>query len=197
MNDNPQSVADVLEGIEDIAEERREVCIGNLLDTYGNRSFGPLIIMLALLELSPLGGIPGVPSFLAFLIGLVALQLVLGREHVWMPKVIERRTVRSRKLIKAVHKLETVADFIDGLSSRRLQWLTQPPFPRVAGAVVVMLCLTVPPLELLPFASSAPMLAIAIVGLALITRDGLFMLIAFVATVAALGVGTWMYLSPG
>lgn len=196
MNDNPESVTEVLEGIEEIAEERREVCIADLLDNYGSRSFGPMMILLALLELSPLGGIPGVPTALATMIGLIALQLLIGREHVWMPKFVERRTIRSRKLIKATHKLESTAEFIDGLSSRRLQWLTQPPFPRIAAFVVILLCLTVPPLEFLPFASSGPMLAIAVMGLALITRDGLFMLIAFIATLAALGVGTWMYLTP-
>lgn len=196
MNDNPESVTEVLEGIEEIAEERREVCIADLLDNYGSRSFGPMMILLALLELSPLGGIPGVPTALATMIGLIALQLLIGREHVWMPKFVERRTIRSRKLIKATHKLESTAEFIDGLSSRRLQWLTQPPFPRIAAFVVILLCLTVPPLEFLPFASSGPMLAIAVMGLALITRDGLFMLIAFIATLVALGVGTWMYLTP-
>ena len=196
MNDNPESVTEVLEGIEEIAEERREVCIADLLDNYGSRSFGPMMILLALLELSPLGGIPGVPTALATMIGLIALQLLIGREHVWMPKFVERRAIRSRKLIKATHKLESTAEFIDGLSSRRLQWLTQPPFPRIAAFVVILLCLTVPPLEFLPFASSGPMLAIAVMGLALITRDGLFMLIAFIATLAALGVGTWMYLTP-
>ena len=35
-------------------------------------------------------------------------------------------------------------------------------------------------LEVLPFATSAPMLVISIVGLALLYRDGLLMLLAFI-----------------
>jgi hypothetical protein len=42
-----------------------------------------------------------------------------------------------------------------------------------------------PPLELLPFASTAPMAAIATFGLALLVRDGVLMLVATCLSVAA------------
>ena len=48
--------------------------------------------------------------------------------------------------------------------------------------------MTVPPLEVLPFASSAPMLATAAFGLALLVRDGLLMTIATVLAGVAVGV---------
>ncbi|HSJ79430.1 MAG TPA: exopolysaccharide biosynthesis protein, partial [Erythrobacter sp.] len=44
---------------------------------------------------------------------------------------------------------------------------------------------TVPPLELVPFGSTAPMLAIAAVGLALLVRDGLLMIAATGIALAA------------
>ena len=66
---------------------------------------------------------------------------------------------------------------------------------KVAAVMILLLCLTVPPLEFLPFASSAPMLAIAAFGLALTVRDGLLMLIATALSVAAIGFGTYYYWS--
>ena len=56
----------------------------------------------------------------------------------------------------------------------------------VAAAVVVGLCLLVPPSELIPFAAIVPMAAIALLGLALTVRDGVVMLLGFLCAAAAL-----------
>ncbi|MFD1483588.1 exopolysaccharide biosynthesis protein [Paracoccus nototheniae] len=69
-------------------------------------------------------------------------------------------------------------------------------FPRFSGAVglrvvallCILLCTAVPPLELLPFASSIPMGAIALMGLGLMVRDGLVILIAALGALLGLGV---------
>lgn len=46
----------------------------------------------------------------------------------------------------------------------------------------------VPPLELFPFASSAPMAAIAPIGLALLLRDGALMVVASLLACGAAGL---------
>lgn len=51
----------------------------------------------------------------------------------------------------------------------------------------ILLCTTVPPLELLPFASSIPMGAIALMGLGLMAQDGLVILFAAVGALVGLG----------
>lgn len=59
---------------------------------------------------------------------------------------------------------------------------------RVAAAAILVLTLAIPPLELLPLATTAPMAAIAAFGMALLVKDGLLMIVAFVAAGAALAV---------
>jgi hypothetical protein len=58
---------------------------------------------------------------------------------------------------------------------------------------VILLACAVPPLELLPLATTAPMLAIAAFGLAITVRDGALMIAAMVlaATAIAVGAGLW------
>ena len=75
----------------------------------------------------------------------------------------------------------------------RLPRFTTERMTRVAAVMVVLLCVTVPPLELLPFASSAPMAEIAAFGLALIMRDGLLMVLGFALSALAVagGLGLW------
>ena len=198
MSDHePEGVEDVLGELDDLAAKGDKVRIGDVLDDFGGRSFGPFIMLPALLEITPVGGIPGIPTFLAVVIALVAVQLLFGTDHIWMPQFLQNRAVTSKKLHKGIAKLRGLAHWLDEHSHGRLEFITEGVWVKVAAAVVILLCCTVPPLEVLPFASSAPMLAIAAIGLALIVRDGFLMLAAFVLAMAALGGGTYYYYSSG
>ncbi len=196
-DDAAEGVEEVLAELDDLAAARPRVCIGDVLDDFGERSFGPFILLPPLIEFSPIGGIPGVPTFLALIIAITAAQLVLGKDHVWMPQFIQQRSVSSRRLHKAVTKLRGIAHWLDERSHGRLTSLTEGVWTKVAAVVIILLCCTVPPLEFLPFASSAPMLAIAAFGLALTVRDGVLMLIALVLAGTAAGVGGYLLMTAG
>ena len=149
----------------------------------------------ALIELTPIGGIPGVPTLLALFITLMAIQLMIGRDHVWMPQFVQQRAVGSKKLHKAVGKLRGLASFLDRHSEGRLEVLTEGFAIKLVATLIIALCFTVPPLEFLPFASSLPMLAIAVLGMALTVRDGALVLGALVFTAIATGLGIYVYLN--
>ncbi len=189
----PESVEDVIGELDDLAAKGDSVCVADVLDDFGKRSFGPFIMLPALLELTPVGAIPGIPTFLASVIALVAVQLLLGKEHVWLPGFVQNRAVESKKLHKGITKLRGTARWLDEHSRDRLEPLTKGIWIRLAALAIIILCVTVPPLEVVPFASSAPMLAIATIGLALIVRDGLVMLAALLLAVAAVSGGTYYY----
>ncbi|WP_262984535.1 exopolysaccharide biosynthesis protein [Variovorax beijingensis] len=57
---------------------------------------------------------------------------------------------------------------------------------RAAAMACILLACTVPLLEFVPLASTAPMAAIALFGLALLVHDGALMVAAFVAAAAAI-----------
>ena len=189
------SVREVLGELDELAATMPEVCIGDVLDDFGKRSFGPFIMLPALMEMTPVGGIPGVPTFLAFIVALTALQLLMGREHVWLPQFIQTRSVSGKKLHRAVAKLRGIGDFLDRHSEGRMEFLTRGPAIKIVAVVILMLCCTVPPLEFLPFASSIPMLAIAILGLALTVRDGALLLSSLIFTLFASAVGSYMFVT--
>ena len=183
------SVGDILDRLRQLADTRDKVSIGDILDCIGDRSYGPALLVPALIEISPIGGIPGVPTFLAVIIAITAGQLLWGKEHLWLPAILQRRSVSGKTMHEAADKLDGVARWMDKWFHGRMPALVRQPFPRIAAALVLLLCLTVPPLEFIPFASTAPMAAIAAFGLALLVRDGLLMLIAGVLSIAAFGAG--------
>lgn len=190
---DPESVEEVIGELDDLASRNDKVRVGDVLDDFGGRSFGPFILIFALLEITPIGAIPGAPTTLASIIALLAVQLLIGKEHIWMPQFIQDRAIGSKKLHKAVQKMRGTAHWLDQHSRDRLDFLTEGKWLRLVAIAILMLCATVPPLEFLPFASSGPMLAIAAIALALIVRDGLVMLVALLLAAAALGWGTYYY----
>ena len=194
LDHEPTSVGDVLDELDELADKGDQVCVRDVLDDFGRRSFGPFMMIPALIEISPLGGIPGVPTALALFIALIAAQLVIGREHIWMPEFVQRRSVESGKLHKAVEKLRGLGQWLDEHSQDRLEKLTVGIWLRFAGVVVIALCCTVPPLELLPFASTLPMLAIIMIGLGLTVRDGALLLSALLFAGLAAAIGVYLYL---
>ena len=189
----PHCVADTLDCLDTIAEDSETVSLGSILDAFGTRSYGPMIMLPALIELTPVGAFPGVPSFLALTIMVVAFQKMIGRPRPWLPRLIADRSVSAAKLAKASDTLRPVAERMDTIFQRRLKFMTRAPFSQIASAMVILLCLTVPLLEVLPFASSVPMITIAAFGLAVLVRDGVAMIAALALSLGALGMGFDMW----
>ena len=101
--------ANLLDEIGQVAKRSERVTIGFLADTLGHRSYGPFLIVAAVIEISPGGAIPGLPTFLAALILLFTVQIIAGREHLWMPAFVEKWSISVRNRQKAVSKSLTTS----------------------------------------------------------------------------------------
>ena len=193
MADEPHSVGDILDRLDELADEKDEVSLGQTIEAFGSRSYAPFLVILPLIDISPVGSIPGLPTLLALVIMLTAAQLLFGRKHMWLPGFLANRSLKSDKVKKAVKKVRPIGERMDKWFHGRLPALTKGPAVRMAAAAIIVMTLAVPPLELLPMATTAPMAAIAAFGMALLVRDGLLMIIAYAAAGAALAaaIGLW------
>lgn len=186
----PSTLEELLRSL--LAAERASpggtVSVRELLNAAGRRSFGPLLLVPALVVVSPLSGIPGVPTGAAIVVVLVAGQLLLGRECFWLPGWLLRRELSRSKVDKALKFLQKPARWIDKLMKKRLTILTQGASVYVIGALSLLLALLMPPLEIVPFASTVIGAVLSTFGLALIARDGLLVTAGLALCVAA---GAW------
>ncbi|GGL67979.1 exopolysaccharide biosynthesis protein [Wenxinia marina] len=189
-----RAAEEILDDIDDASGDSGKTEVGELKDSFGNRGAAAFLIVPALIGISPVAGIPSVPTIIAAVILLFAVQIAMGRDGYWMPGFLEKRKISGDKLSGFADKMRGVAHWIDEHMGNRLTVLSGPTATRVAGGAVVLLCLAVPPLEFLPFAAALPFAAIALIGLALLLKDGLVMLLAMVATVGAVVGGLWMWL---
>jgi Uncharacterized ABC-type transport system, permease components len=174
------AATDIVDRLRRRAGEEERISVGDVVAAIGDRGYGPLLFVPAAIELSPIGAVPGVPTLLALIIVLIAAQIAAGRRSIWLPDALNSRSVSSGSLRKSADRMRPVARWLDRWFHGRLERLLAAPFVRAGAAVAILLCLTVPPLELVPWASSAPMAAIAMFGLAMLARDGLLMAVAMV-----------------
>jgi hypothetical protein len=190
---NADSVSDVIDGIEKVARAKSEVSIKDLLEEFGDRSFAPLMLILALIGITPVGAIPTVPTVLGLCIAAIAVQMAWGRKHVWLPGFITRRGVDSAKLLDGRDKLDKLAAVLDAIAKGRLKTLARAPARRIVAGLIVVLSLALPVMELVPLAAAGPFFAIAMLSLAMMVRDGLVMLIGGAIAIAALAYGIYWF----
>lgn len=188
VESEPSNLEELLDRLGDAenASSDEQVSVEDLVEATGRRSFAPLLLVAGLLVASPLSGIPGLPTFTAALVALIAVQLLLRRRSFWLPEWLLRRKFSQSKLDKALRFLRPPARWIDKLLRPRLTALTKGPFVLVIGVFCGLLALTMPPLEFVPFASSVVGTVLAIFGLALVSHDGLLVLLG--AAICAIGL---------
>jgi len=190
----PDNLQKVLDKAADAGDGNENVSVSQIMGAVGRRSFGPIILVIALVAWTPLGGVPGIPTLLAIAVILIAGQLVAGMEHFWLPRFVLDRSINRERFRKALGYIKPVARVIDRVLNARLEWIFQPVFMRLAAVLCILVALMVPPLEVIPFAGVVPWTAIGIFALALIARDGLLALIALGFAIAAAVVGLWFLL---
>jgi hypothetical protein len=185
----PENLEQVLDRLCKAEAHEGRVSIGSILETIGCRSFGPVLLFAALVMMAPvIGDIPGVPVMAGSLICLVAAQLLFGRDHVWLPGWLLRRSASREKVEGAVRKLRKPARFVDRFLRHRLESLTQGRMAQLILAVSLLISAATPLMELVPFSANLAGAALTAFGLALIAKDGVFALVAYAFTAIGAGV---------
>jgi hypothetical protein len=149
--------------------------LGEAIDAVGERSFGALIVVLALVNLVA-GVIPGVSTVLGLPLVLLSLQLVAGRPRPWLPRRLRAVRLQRAALNRLSGRFGPALRKVERALRPRLNVLTGPWAERVIGAIClalsVFLCLPI------PFGNLLPSATLALFGFALLERDGLVALLA-------------------
>lgn len=182
----PRDLVGVLDAIE-AAAGARSVKLDAILDAVGRRAFGPLLVVASLVVLAPgLGDIPGIPTMIALFTATLSLQIVLGREALWLPRWLLRRSVKRRKLAKAVGWLRKPAGWIDHVLRSRLEFLVRGGSGRALAAVAFAFAVVMPVTEIVPFSANLAGIILLSFGLAIIAEDGVMALFGLAATAGAI-----------
>jgi hypothetical protein len=183
-NDDPP-LTDVLETLADAGGDER-VTIGEILDAFGDRSLAAILLVPALLAASPISGIPGVPTITGIIFALIVVQMLMGRDSVWVPQAIANRGVSRGKMDKAVNFLRKPVGWVDKVMKPRLTWLAKKPWNYVALLTVLAIALLAPGMEFLPFVISIAAAAVGLFAAGILVRDGLVILLGYIVVAIAI-----------
>jgi hypothetical protein len=169
---------------------RPELTLGEMLDRVEVKDgAGPVLLVLTLPVLLPLP--PGFSMVFALPLLLVAPQIVVGRQEVWLPKFLTRRKIKRPALVKVLHRVLPVIERVEKVVRPRLGFLTEGAGASMVGVActLVAVVLVLP----IPFANLVPSLAMGAFSIGLTRKDGLFVLggyglIGLAAVVVGLGV---------
>lgn len=179
MADNDSKpLQSILKKVDD-AVEGGETDLKTLIETFGNRAFGPILTLVGFFMMTPLGAIPGVPIAFALVVITFAGQLLLMRKTPWMPEVLRKVKIQKTKVDKARRFVHPVLAAIDGVLRPRFQILAKGPAIIVAALISIVLALTMFPLGAVPFGVVIPGFLIGLYGLGIMARDGVVMAFAF------------------
>src|SRR5262245_42781306 len=168
------------------AVARERVSVGEIVAALGDRGLGVLIAIFAIPNMLP-AAVPFGNVMLGIAPLVFAIHLACGFDRLMLPDSIANRSISARSLKALLPRVAAVLSWFERLLKPRFPAVTGPHFERAIGVICVVLALiTMLPL---PFAHNLPALALVLIGLGLIERDGLAILIG-----AAIGAfGTVIY----
>ncbi len=189
-DDNPESLTSVLEQLCE-STDGETVSFADIVQALDQRSYGPLLLVPALVAVAPTGAIPGMSIVTGTIIFVIALQLLVGRSSPWLPDGLLNFSFSRDRLVQAIEKSRGYTKWFDKALHPRLIALTEFPSNRLVAIACMALAVTMFPLALLPFAVAVPGTAIALLGLGLTARDGVFVIAGFVCAAAAFLLGAY------
>ena len=169
MTDNRRIARALLKLASDAGSDR--ISVAELLEAFGRHAPAALILLFAAPNILPMP--PGTSAILGAPLLLLTAQLALGVGP-WLPRVVTRRTLPRASIAPAMRR---IAGWLVGrrrLFRPRLRRLVSPAAVRAAAALssVLALILFLP----VPFGNMLPALAISLLALGILRRDGLWIL---------------------
>ena len=181
-DNDPRPLSQVFEDLASTATE--PVTFAELEDAFTDRSFAALLTFFAILNLLPLppgtGVVTGIPLV------LVSVQMVMGRESVWLPAFMLTKSISPERFRLISNKVVPWLQWLERFIRPR-NW----PFGRKQGdrwlgvfTTVLGMSVVLP----MPLSNWLPALATAIIGIALCERDGRLMLGGLILGVVSISI---------
>lgn len=171
------------EVLREVADEER-VSVGELIDRFGGRALGALLLIFGLACTLPLP--PGGTTVFGLPLVLLGPQLLFGARAPWIPERLRSRGLPTADLRKGLPRVLPWLERAEAVSKPRLHFLFSPWGQRLIGLIcsVLAIVLILP----IPLGNLLPGAAVSVLALALVQRDGALALVGYALTAASAGV---------
>jgi len=152
-------------------DSRERIAVGDLLAALGDRALAALLFVFAVPNVLPVP--PGTSTILGAPLVFLAAQLAFGRRP-WLPAVIARRTMTRTDFAALVRRIGPWLARAERLLRPRAIRLALPPMEYLVGLVCLLLAIVL--VLPVPLGNMLPALAISLLALGILERDGLWIL---------------------
>ena len=165
------------------AQDKERISIGDLLEALRRRALGALMFIFAVPTALPMP--PGVSAIVGAPLLFLSAQLMLGMRP-WLPRFITDRSLSRVDFERVVSKVTPWLAKAESIMRPRMTFLAGRPAVYVLGfaALVMSIILFLP----IPLGNMLPSIAISIMALGLLERDGVWILVGLVTAVASVVV---------
>lgn len=160
------------------AQDKERISVADLLEALRHRALGALMFIFAVPTALPMP--PGVSAVLGAPLIFLTLQLMLGMQP-WLPKLITERSLSRVDFERVVRTIAPWLARAEGVMRPRLTVLAMRPVVNLIGLTcfVMAVILFLP----IPLGNMLPSVAICIMALGLLERDGVWVLIGLATAV--------------
>jgi hypothetical protein len=161
------------------------VSFGEIVASLRNRAFGLSMLVFSLPCCLPMP--PGIPAACGIVIVLIALQMALGRERLWLPRVMAARSIDRADLRRLVDRVLPYVQRLERICRPRFAVASGRLGEAVIGVVVVVLgVILILPIPIL--GNVPPGIATFVIAVGVSERDGVIVLIGLLSAAAAIVV---------
>jgi len=139
---------------------------------------------------------PGIPTVCGAALAIIALNLIVLRRKLWMPRAITQKSIARSDLRRVVGRMLPLLERLERICSPRFQIFTVPLARVLVGVVVLVLgVIMILPIPLI--GNMPPGAAAAVIAVGITERDGVVVLVGLVGATLAIviaGAATWAIL---
>jgi hypothetical protein len=179
-----QSISNVLLQLGATANET--VTVRNLLDHFGERAFGALLLIFAIPNALPMP--PGVSLLMGAPLLFISFQLMIGRPRLWLPRAMTNRGVSRAVFIAMSLRILPTLRRIELVVKPRHQGIFNPVGERLVGTMAFVLAVV--SLLPIPFGHILPAFAMVAFGFGLVEVDGLAIVVGWLLAALSIAILT-------
>jgi hypothetical protein len=162
------------------AEPGERIEVRTIFGALSDRSFALLVVLLGLPNCLPMP--PPIPALCALVLLVVAAQMMLLRPAPWLPRSILGRSIARADVVRAIARASPFVVRLERWSQPRWRIFDQRTGAVLSGGLLMAMAIGM--LFAAPFIGQVPYgLAVCLIGLGQVERDGLLVLSGVLAGV--------------
>jgi hypothetical protein len=154
--------------------DEETINIGQLKEKMQSASYALLMLVFCLPLLIPIPT-PGLSAIVSIPLVFLTFQLMIGKESPWFPKKISNISLKISDIKKVTEKLEPSIKKLEKFLKPRLEILLNKKAQNFIGAFCFFLSTLI--ILPIPFGNVIPAIAIFIISLGLLQKDGVFVIV--------------------